>query len=205
MPKISDAMRAALLGQRKNMGSGGFVDDKNFTKDTFRIVPPPEGCLFIGIDVYNVFVAGSKKSYISPRTFGLMDPVCDILDEFRLRDKKKSEAANKVVNYSRQYWMGVLPRSNPGDASKVHLQVWKARGVPYRQIIDRAEEDGSDITDLKEGRDIVVKKEGTNTSTEWKITLFHDKSSVGQATPESPVDKEFQAAAVEAMQLRRAG
>lgn len=191
-------MREALLGQKKGMGGGLFVRNSGFTYDTLRALPPPPGVLTPGILVLSCFVKADKKSYISPRTFNLRDPVWDYVDGVQSKDAKKQ--LENVVNFSKEYWMAVILRSDPGDAKRPNIRIFQTKPVIYTAIIDRIidEQLGENVTDFYSGRDYAVKKSVVNGKTNWAITAWGDATPVGAHKRGLPEDKGYTKAVIAA-------
>ena len=92
MAAISQAMRDALLKQKKSIGGGLFVRNSDFKKDTIRALPKPEGILTVGVEVYSCFVKAANNSYVSPKTFELREPGLGVCRQHpRQKDARQRE------------------------------------------------------------------------------------------------------------------
>lgn len=179
--KISAELRQRLLNQKKAMGSGLLIDNKTLTKARYRILP------VVGTDEvpgkeYTSFYCDSigKKGTTSPQTFGKPCPIMDALNRIRTTgDKDTKDFAKDFVNIQSEYWMGVLDQDDPGTAEHMNIRILRAKKRVYGAIIDAMcdEDDGENITDPIEGRDIRVKKEGSGKDTEWTVK-FLDRGPV---------------------------
>ena len=192
MPKISSELMEKLKGQVASMRGGVLIDNKTLVKARFRLLP----CFdeLPGKEYVSVYYVSAKKSTTSPKTWGLPDPIIDILDEARReKSKEEIEAINKVVRVQREYWVPVIDRANPGTPENPNIRIFRAKPkYVYQPIVDAMldDDDGEDITDPVEGRDIRVKKEGKELSTEWSVkfldrTPLHDDKKMLDAIVEA--------------------
>lgn len=175
MAKVSDALRQRLLNQKKQMSTGIIIDNKAFEKGLFRVLP--RGGDVPGVEYISMYCERIKKGSTSPRTFGLKCPVMDYFDSLKTADKDVREAAYNTVRTSREYWMAVLDREDMGTTESPNIRILRAKRTVNQAILDRMldDDDGEDITDLVEGRDIRIKKEGQKLDTEWKVTILDAK------------------------------
>jgi hypothetical protein len=177
MAKVSQALMDKLKGQVAGMKGGVVIDNRSLTKMRCRLLPCFEE--LPGVEYVSLYYVPGKKSTTSPKTYGLPDPVVDLMDEARReKSKEEMEAINKVVRIQREYWCPVIDRANPGTPENPNVRVLRCKPkYVYQPIVDYMidEDDGEDITDPVEGRDLRVKKEGKELNTEWSVK-FLDKS-----------------------------
>lgn len=161
--KVSDTLRKKLQEQRDAMTSGVVIDNRKMTKVRLRLLPCGEEVP--GVVYYDSYSPALNKGCTSPRTFGLPDPVLDVWDGWkRSGTPEQKEHAKNTINSGREYWMAVLDRANPGTVEAPNIRVFRAKQTVNKTIVDGMidDEDGTDLTDAKTGRDIrVIKAPGT--------------------------------------------
>jgi len=178
MAKVKSALVKRLKQQQKSMSGGLFIDNKSFTKARLRIIPM--GDVLPATEVLQVFAKSRNYGIVSLRTYDLPCPVMDAIDDALTEfDKEDAKVLKEQYNISREYWMGVIDRSDPGTDQKPAIRVFKAKKTVYEPIIKYMvdEDDGEDITDPVQGRDIRVRKEGSGRDTEWTV-MFLDLSPI---------------------------
>jgi len=194
MPKkVSAEVLNKLRSQQKEMGGGLIITNKNFTKLRCRILPIAEDAP--GKEYIGLYCESLKKGTTSPRTFGNKCPVMDYIDKVkRTGEKDEKEHVKNYVNIQREYWMGVVSQEDRDtrESNAVAIRILCAKRSVYEEIIKfmMDEDDGEDITDPKEGRDIRVKKEGSGMDTQWTVK-FLDREPVSN-------DEDYVSAFVEA-------
>lgn len=182
--KISDSLRARLIGQRREMDKGGMlIKNKGFTRGRFRILPLRDGEL-PGVEYINFYSKLLKKGTTSPASFGVPCPVMDALNTiYREGSKDDKDAAQEFVRRETQYWIAVIDREDEGTPETPNVRILQAKKTIYQQIVDWLidEDVGEDITDPKEGRDIVVRREGTGfDDTKWSVVKATDTSPISE-------------------------
>jgi hypothetical protein len=182
MAKVAASLLAKLKKQVEGMRSGVIINNKAFTKSILRLLPC-EGEV-PGHEYLNLYFVTKKASSTSPRTFGLPCPVLDLLDTMRGDKSKKEdmEFARSIVNVQREYWIAVIERSDIGTPEHPRLRIHRSKRDVYQAIVNYMldEDDGEDITNAHDGRDFRVKKTGSGTDTEWKITKIFDKTPIAE-------------------------
>lgn len=173
--KVSKALRDRLLGQKKGMGSGAIINNKNFTKGRFRLIPVGDDQV-PGVEYITLYCDGiGKKGSTSPRAFGLACPICDYRDQVqRQGDKEEKEHLRNSITIQTEYWMGVFDREDMGTSDNPKIRVLRGKRTVYEAIIGYMvdEDDGEDITDPTAGRDVRIRKEGSGTDTKWTVKFL---------------------------------
>jgi hypothetical protein len=185
--KVSAALRERLLGQKQGMSGGRIINNKNFQKGRFRIVPVGDEEV-PGKEYLSIYCeAIGKKGTTSPRTFGLACPVLDHRDKvYRTGDKDEKEHVRNIITVQGEYWMGVFDREDMGTAENPNIRILRGKRTVYEAIIAYMvdEDDGEDITDPTAGRDIRVRKEGSGTDTRWHVK-FLDREPISEDDDEN--------------------
>ena len=181
MAKPTAKMVEQMRAQMRNMTKGVIIDNKSFSSMRMRILPTFSAVP--GVEYVSLYYVSGKKSTTSPLTYGIPDPVIDMIDEAgREMSKDEMEQMRSIVRIQREYWMPVVDRKDMGTPENPNVRIFRAKRTAYQQIvdymIDEDEEDGGeDITDPVEGRDIRVKKSGKDLSTEWNVKVL-DRSAI---------------------------
>ncbi|KKM70107.1 hypothetical protein LCGC14_1444070 [marine sediment metagenome] len=173
MAKIAGALMDKLRKQTEGMRGGLIISNKTFKKMRLRLLPC--GGEVPGVEYLNLYFVHKKRSTTSPRTFGVPCPVLDVLDTIRReKDKQNKDFAKSVVNVQREYWLAVVDRSALGSPDNPSIRIHRSKRTVYQGIVDYMldEDDGEDITDATEGRDIRVRKDGSDIDTKWKMTVL---------------------------------
>lgn len=184
MAKISASLRKKLLKEESDMGSSVVITNSKFTKMRLRILPPKDLGETPGTQVTQFYcksLSTKRKGSISPRTFGKRCPVFDAIDMANASgDKEAADFAANGVNVIHEFWVPVIDRADPGTPESPKIRVWAAKKSAYQQVLKYMtdEDDGEDITDPVEGRDIRVKKTGAGLNTEWTVN-FLDTRTLG--------------------------
>lgn len=118
---------------------------------------------------YNI----NNKSYVSPISFGRPDPIVEFADKLkRLGDKEDWKAAKRMEPKLRTF-VPVLVRGEEGEG----VRFWGFGKTVYQEILGYiADPDYGDITDPKEGRDIVVEiVSAEDSGTSYPVTTIRVK------------------------------
>lgn len=178
MPLVNSALRERLQSRKTAMSSRFIIDNKNFVKGVFRILRNYDTDEEPGFKYVSYYNKELKIGTTSPQSFGLRCPIQEFLDSMRDNGASKddSDLAWKTVQPSTEYWILVLDMDNPGTAESPGLHILRSKRVVYDQILGQMldEDSGSDVCDLEEGRDIVVKKTGVQLDTKWSVTWRSD-------------------------------
>lgn len=197
-PTVNAELREKLLKQKQKMGSGVVIKNKTFTKMRLRIMPIEnelpgiENISYYCKDMEGVEKDGKKlKGSTSPKSFGMKCPIEAALKELRKGSKEDKDLA-KSVNETTEYWMAVLDRDDEGTKASPNIKVLCGKASVYRKVMDFMldEDDGENITDPVEGRDIRIKKEGQGLDTEWKVNFLdpepiHEDDAMAEAILEA--------------------
>ena len=173
MPKVSDALRKKLLDQKKEMGQRGLlIVNKDWTKGRVRV--PPCGDEIPGHRVVSYYcdtLQTDRKGTTSPETFGLPCPIAEAFRKLKGEDEAVRDRAYNTVRTTVEYWVPVLVRGEEGTVELPNLRIFPMKKSVYSKVqgfmID--EDVGEDITDVKTGRDLLIKKTGTMKNTEWTV------------------------------------
>ena len=189
MPKRMDPEKAKRIREKFGNDIGGgdssnntVIDLNKQSKVYGRIIPQetdlPGGRL---IQIWPQ-IKGLKKPTVSLKTFGYRDPVLELREKQMNRGKKATvEKLQKEVQVSRQVWVGIIDRENPGDAKNPFIRILPFRKDPWDTLVSRLmgeddDEDGIDITDPYEGRDFKYTKKEVKGQTKH-ILKFKDEDS----------------------------
>lgn len=191
MAKVSRELREKLLQQRRDMTTSGVIISlKDFTKMRVRLLPCTSDLPGVKVTSYFCPSLNERKSTISPATFGKPCPIAAAMADIRRRgDKDEIERARNHVREIVEFYLPVIDRSEETENGVPRIRVFPAKRSIYLQIQNRLldEDLDDDITDAAEGRDILIKREGTGLQTEWKA-VFMDTSPLH---PDAKVRKEL--------------
>lgn len=191
---ISRELREKLLQQRREMTPQSIIIPlKDFSKMRIRLLPCESDLPGVRVTSYYCPSLNERKGTISPATFGKKCPIAHAMEKIRRSgDKDDIERAKQHVREIVEYYLPVIDRGDD-DESGPRIRVFPAKKTVYMQIQNRLlDEDLNDnITDVDEGRDILIKKEGSGLTTEWKA-VFLDTSPLH---PNAAVKKSIEKAA----------
>jgi hypothetical protein len=93
-------------------------------------------------------------------------PVCEIVKELNSAGDKASKKLASTLGVRRSWWMNVIDRSNPG----VGPLIFTPGVTVFNSIISLINDpDYGDITDLEEGTDITIEREGQGLDTSYEV------------------------------------
>ena len=173
MAQVSDKLRKQLLDQKKEMGSTGMlIANKDWTKGRVRLLPC--GDEIPGhrvISYYCESLAGDRKGTTSPATFGLPCPIEDAFARLKSEDKEVRDRAYDMVRKTTEYWVPVVVRGEEGTVDAPNVRIFPMKKSVYAKVqaFMTDEDVGEDITHPLEGRDLLIKKQGQQKSTEWMV------------------------------------
>lgn len=124
-------------------------------KQTIRILPYKQNTdnPFVELFFYYDF---NGKTLVSPRSFGDSDPIYEFAMNLRKQGDKESYKQSKEFEPKMRTHVPVLVRGSEGEGVKY----WAFGKLVYEQLLGYiADPDYGDITDIKNGRDIVVEFE----------------------------------------------
>lgn len=155
-------------------------------KHIIRIVPykfSPENP-FIELKFhYNL----SGKTYISPDTFGRPDPIVEFANKLKKRGTKDEWKQGKNLEPKLRIYTPIIVRGEESEGVKF----WGFGKQVYEDILNIINDpDYGDITDLTNGRDVVVEfKEGSETGKTYPTTSIRVKPSPTPAV--DPTNKDL--------------
>jgi len=165
-------------GDREKDRKKGFFSYKNFDEPqaTYRILPPPEGqgAAFVLVRKHFAMYPNTGKAIVDDLkvvmcldqigTDEMRCPVCKYLDEV-IDPSDRKNMLNRVKADRPQAMFNAIIRaskeSGRKDDEQCILQTNDLFADWYSQQLGLAMEDGVDLTDLDEGRDIVVVQKST--------------------------------------------
>ena len=196
MAKLSAAMKKLLTRQKHRIHTESIINKKTFTKMRFRLIPPQEG-MTPGVENIKIFVNPITKGTSSPAAWGYPCPVIDALEVFKCKATKDAkEEMYNTVRVTREWWFPGIDQEDPGTPDNVNIQILPSTQGIYMQVLDQLigeegeDEESNDITDVYEGQDIWISKEGAGLNTKWTAKFLHP----------SPIsrDKDYVVAIIEA-------
>jgi hypothetical protein len=172
--KVSETLREKLRTQKRGMNQSRLIDNKSFTKMRMRVLPRAGGTEVPGVPYVSFYgpTLGEDKSTTSPEAFGVACPVLEAYQHIMLTgDDEQKQFLKDNCRITREYWMAVVDQDDPGTPDAPNIKIHRAKKTAYSEIVDLLldEDDGYDITDLKMGCDIRIRKEGSGLDTEWKV------------------------------------
>ena len=174
MAKQSKAERLASLREKmskQDLGGGGagYFSPK-VGRSIVRIMPEVGDMDFFFQPVgRHYFPDGTNVYCPSFTTENERDcPVCEIVKELHTAGDKASKKLASSLGVRRSWWMNVIDRSNPGVGPLIFTP-----GVTiFNSIISLINDpDYGDITEIKEGTDITIEREGQGLDT--SLSLIH--------------------------------
>ncbi len=186
---ITAKLREQLLKQRQGLKSGGvLIDNKDLTKLTWRSLPidPNATEIKLGKDYISIYLEmGPKEKFLStsPQTWGLKCPVIEALNAKRASlTKDGKEALRKEMRDSKEVWIPGIDQVDPGTAANPNFRILRGKSTVTSQMLDHmlttaSSDEIDDITDVEEGRDVLITKSGAGRDTEWKCK-FLDRSPI---------------------------
>jgi len=154
-----NAIKAKLNKLQNKNGKTANLWKPSEGKQTVRILPykeTPENP-FIEMFFHYDF---NGKTLVSPRSYGLSDPIYDFSMNLRKTGDKESYQQSKKFEPKMRTHVPVLVRGEESEG----IKYWAFGKLVYEQLLGYiADPDYGDITDIKEGRDIVVEFEKPET------------------------------------------
>ena len=172
MAKISKAekvkaLRDKLKTQDLGGGGAGFYSPK-VGKNTIRILPEVGDMDFFFQPVGRHYFPDGRKVYCPSFTTekDRECPVCEIVRELHSIGDKQSKKLASSLNVGRSWWMNVINRDNESAGPLMYTP-----GVMvFNSIISLINDpDYGDITDIDEGSDIVIDRDGTGIDTSYEV------------------------------------
>ena len=147
-----DAIRNRLNGLKNANNRTSNIWKPEPGEHQIRIVPYAHNREnpFIELHFYYNF---SKKSLLSPSSFGRPDPILDFAKKLQQVGDKENWVAGKKLEPKMRTYVPVIVRGQENEGVKF----WGFGKQIYQELLSFiADPDYGDITDLHEGRDIVV-------------------------------------------------
>ena len=146
-----DAIRNRL-NNLKNANSRSNIWKPEPGEHQIRIVPYTHNRENPFIELHFHYNLG-KKSMLSPSSFGRPDPVLEFAKKLQQAGDKESWVAGKKMEPKMRTYVPIIVRGQENDGVKF----WGFGKQIYQELLSFiADPDYGDITDLHEGRDIVV-------------------------------------------------
>lgn len=129
----------------------------------------------------------NEKTYISPDSFGRPDPILEFANKLKKTGDKEDWKRGRKLEPKMRTYAPVIVRGEEGDGVKF----WGFGKQVYEEILNIINDpDYGDITDLTNGRDIVVEfKEATETGKTFPETSIRVKPSTSPAV--DPTNKDL--------------
>jgi len=159
--------------QSVDLGTSGFWKPPQ-GMSTVRILPPVGDMEYFFMEVGQHYVGG--QNYMCPNlcTEGKEGcPLCDV-NEVLYKAGEKDAASQYRVR--RSFWMNIIVRGSEGDGP----QIFTPGVTIFRTIASIiSDPDYGDVTDLDEGFDIKVVRDGTGLSTKYETRAVRNPSELG--------------------------
>jgi len=190
-------MKKLLTRQKHRIHTESIINKKTFTKMRFRLIPPQEG-MTPGVENIKIFVNPMERGTSSPASWGYPCPIIDALEVFKCKATKDAkEEMYNTVRVTREWWFTGIDKEAPGTPDNPNILILPGTEGIYAQVLDQLigeegedEDESNDITDVYEGQDIWISKEGAGLDTKWRTKFL----------PPSPIsrDEDYVAAIIEA-------
>ena len=169
--RTAAAVRAEIEKQQKAMSQGGgfLLDNKNWNRKKVRMLPVFDRAP--GAQYIAFFSESQNKGTTSPACWGLPDPLGDFIEmTYRTGTKAERDQLNAEVNRQEEYWIPVVLPGDLGTPTAPHVRGWRCKKSIYQKIIEHMlDDDGDDLSDADTGRDLIVRKVGSDRSTRWQM------------------------------------
>lgn len=147
-----DAIRNRLNGLKNSSNRSSNIWKPEPGEHQIRIVPYTHNRENPFIELHFHYNLG-KKSMLSPSSFGRPDPVLEFAKKLQQAGDKESWVAGKKMEPKMRTYVPIIVRGQENDGVKF----WGFGKQIYQELLSFiADPDYGDITDLHEGRDIVV-------------------------------------------------
>ena len=147
-----DAIRNRLNGLKNSSNRTSNIWKPEPGEHQIRIVPYTHNRENPFIELHFHYNLG-KKSMLSPSSFGRPDPVLEFAKKLQQAGDKESWVAGKKMEPKMRTYVPIIVRGQENDGVKF----WGFGKQIYQELLSFiADPDYGDITDLHEGRDIVV-------------------------------------------------
>ena len=147
-----DAIRNRLNGLKNSSNRSSNIWKPEPGEHQIRIVPYTHNRENPFIELHFHYNLGTK-SMLSPSSFGRPDPVLEFAKKLQQAGDKESWVAGKKMEPKMRTYVPIIVRGQENDGVKF----WGFGKQIYQELLSFiADPDYGDITDLHEGRDIVV-------------------------------------------------
>lgn len=184
MAKLNEAARTRLMQQRTDLeksGGGGnskFIHMEDGDRIVVRILPAgPDG--LPGVPIVEAFSRKLNKGAVSPATFGGACPISDYLDKaYKSLTKDEFKDLKTAMRVGTKYTVAVIDREDPGTTEAPIFKLLSLNQKTYDAVLMyMLDGETDDITDLIEGRDVSIRREGKDTDTVYHLK-FEDRSAL---------------------------
>lgn len=170
------ALREKLKQQDLGGGGAGFFSPK-VGVNTIRILPEVGEMDFFFQPVGRHWFPDGRKVYCPSFTTEKEKdcPACEIVRELHNLGDPKSKKMAEDIGLRRSWWMNVIDRDNPGLGPLKFTP-----GVTiFNSVISLINDpDYGDVTDLYEGTDIIVERDGTGKTTSYEVRAKRKESEL---------------------------
>jgi len=148
-----DAIRSRLNGLKNANNRTSNIWRPDPGEHQIRIVPYAHNRENPFIELYFHYNLGNKKSTLSPQSFGRPDPVVEFAEKLKQTGDKNDWLMGRKLEPKMRTYVPVIVRGQENEGVKF----WGFGKLIYQELLSIiADPDYGDITDLKEGRDVVV-------------------------------------------------
>jgi len=174
----SKAERYRELAQKiagMTFGGGNYWKPKA-GRSSIRILPEVGSMDFFFVEVGRHYIKGGTKSHMCPKLCSdgeLPCPICEVQQAF-WDDGDKDSASNYRV--SRQFWMNVIVRDHEDKGVQIYTP-----GVTVFEVLASyiGDVDFGDVTDIDEGFDFRIDKDGEGRDTKYKTRAARNPTELG--------------------------
>ena len=180
-----DAIRNRLNGLKNSSNRSSNIWKPEPGEHQIRIVPYTHNRENPFIELYFYYNFGEKRSILSPSSFGRPDPILEFAKKLQQAGDKENWVTGKKMEPKMRTYVPVLVRGQESEGVKF----WAFGKKIYQELLAFiADPDYGDITDLHEGRDIVVTvKSAEEAGTNYADTTIRIKPKQTPATDNDAV------------------
>lgn len=183
-----NAIKAKLNSLQNTGNKSAYLFKPELGKTTVRILPYKHNPDYPFIEMQFYYEFGNK-TYVSPASYGEHDPIIDFANEIsntgKTQEEKKANwiLAKKVSPTLRPFAV-VLVRGKEKEGPKF----WGFNQTIYKELLGFiSDPDWGDITDLENGRDIVIEVTPPAAGKKYPNITVRPKPSTSTATTDSDV------------------
>ena len=195
-----DKLRQKLADtQEKMKGNGGGGDFKFWSpkdgRNVIRILPPKPGTEDFYAEARVHYNVGPNKRMVTcGKTARSTCAVCEFVDELYKTKDKEDEKLAKAMRATSRYYFNVVDRSlEEKDEDFGEVNVFGSGATIFTDILSIiVDPDYGDITDAKEGYDLIITKSGKGLNTEYKTNARPKQTAIGiEEWEEKMIDLSF--------------